>query len=136
MLSRALRSRTVVSRTLAPRMAPAVRGLADIATEAPPKEEVAEASSPNRLAVTLEVIVSKIFPAGFGWQASSVVAGDMGFEADSLNFALTTGAGDFTGVLVGHSTMSVLNAVVGRGGGLGSDLVGGLWLASAVRGGT
>ena len=137
MLSRALRSRTAVARTLTPRMAPAVRGLADSAEPAaPPKEEVAEAPGPNRMLVTLEVIVSKIFPAGFGWQASSVVAGDMGFEADSLNFALTTGAGDFTGVLVGHSTYSILNAMVGRGGGLGSDLVGGLWLASAVSGGS
>ena len=46
-----------------------------------------------------------------------------GFEADSLNFALTTGAGDFAGVLAGHTTMSILNAMVGRGGGLGSEIL-------------
>ena len=70
--------------------------------------------------------------AALGWQAASVVAGNQGFEADSLNFALTTGAGDFAGVLAGHSTFSILNAMVGRGGGLGGDLVAGLWLATAA----
>jgi len=82
--------------------------------------------------ITGEVLVSKIFPAGFGWQAASVVAGQQGFEADSLNFALTTGAGDFAGVLAGHSLLSILKAMVGKGGGLGNDLVAGLWLASAA----
>jgi len=108
-----------------------MRGLCTPAKE----EEAAPAPPPEpagRMMPTLEVIVSKIFPAGFGWQAASVVAGAQGFEADSLNFALTTGAGDFAGVLAGHSVFSVLNAVVGRGGGLGSDLVAGLWLATAA----
>lgn len=91
-----------------------------------------EAPAPGRFGPTFEVIVSKIFPAGFGWQAASVVAGNQGFEADSLNFALTTGAGDFAGVLAGHSTFSILNAMLGRGGGLGGDLVAGLWLATAA----
>ena len=95
-------------------------------------DEAAEAPSPARWGPTIEVIISKIFPAGFGWQAASVVAGNQGFEADSLNFALTTGAGDFAGVLAGHSTFSILNAMVGRGGGLGGDLVAGLWLATAA----
>merc|ERR1719460_28282 len=49
-----------------------------------------------------------------------------------MNFALTTGAGDFAGVLAGHSTFSVLNSMMGRGGGLGSDIVAGLWLATAA----
>jgi len=61
-------------------------------------------SSPlvDRFVVTAEVAVSKIFPAGFGWQASSVVAENAGIATDSLNFALTTGAGDAIGVLAGH----------------------------------
>jgi len=84
------------------------------------------------MAVTFEVLVSKIFPAGFGWQAASVVAGNQGYEADSLSFALTTGAGDFCGVLAGHSTLSILKAMAGKGGGLGGDLVAGLWLATAA----
>jgi hypothetical protein len=40
------------------------------------------------------VVVSKIFPAGFGWQASSAVAEGMGFESDQGGFFLITGAGD------------------------------------------
>merc|ERR1712151_184287 len=96
-------------------------------------DEPAPAPAPvPRMSATLEVIVSKIFPAGFGWQAASVVAGAQGFEADTLQFAVTTGAGDFAGVLAGHSIFSLLNAALGRGNGLGSDLVAGLWLASAA----
>lgn len=87
---------------------------------------------PMRTPPTIEVIISKIFPAGFGWQAASVVAGNQGFEADTLSFALTTGAGDFAGVLVGHSLFSFMNAALGRGGGLGGDLTAGLWLATAA----
>ena len=45
------------------------------------------ADAPNRWRVTAEVLVSKIFPAGFGWQAASVVAGNQGMEADTLGFA-------------------------------------------------
>lgn len=89
-------------------------------------------ATPFRFPPTIEVIVSKIFPAGFGWQAASVVAGAQGFEADTMAFALTTGAGDFAGVLAGHSLFSIANAGLGRGGGLGSDLVAGLWLATAA----
>jgi hypothetical protein len=56
-----------------------------------------------RFVTTAEVTVSKIFPAGFGWQTASIVAeSNFGFAADSLNFALTTGAGDGIGVLGGH----------------------------------
>jgi len=91
-----------------------------------------EPAPPGRFVPTLEVIVSKIFPAGFGWQAASVVAGNQGFEADTLNFALTTGAGDFAGVFAGHGVYSIFKAMIGKGGGLGSDLVAGLWLATAA----
>ena len=73
-----------------------------------------------------------VFPAGFGWQAASVVAGQNGFEADTLNFALTTGAGDFVGVFIGHGSYSIMNAALGRGGGIGSDLTAGLQLATAA----
>lgn len=56
-----------------------------------------------RFAITAEVTVSKIFPAGFGWQTASIVASNnFGFASDSLNFALTTGMGDAIGVLGGH----------------------------------
>jgi hypothetical protein len=46
----------------------------------------------DRFVVTAEVTVSKIFPAGFGWQTSSIIASEsFGFAPDSLNFALSTG---------------------------------------------
>jgi len=56
----------------------------------------------NRFIVTAEVTVSKIFPAGFGWQTSSIIAGDLGYAPESMSFALTTGLGDGLGVLGGH----------------------------------
>ena len=57
----------------------------------------------DRFTITGEVIVSKIFPAGFGWQSSSIVAEEyLGYSADSMSFALTTGLGDAIGVLLGH----------------------------------
>jgi len=57
----------------------------------------------DRFVVTAEVTVSKIFPAGFGWQTSSIIAeNNFGFAADTINFALTTGVGDGLGVLTGH----------------------------------
>ena len=47
--------------------------------------------------------MSKIFPAGFGWQTSSIIAeNNFGFAPDTLDFALTTGVGDGLGVLGGH----------------------------------
>lgn len=58
----------------------------------------------SRFAVTAEVTVSKIFPAGFGWQTASVIAeNNLGYAADSMAFALTTGFGDAVGVCLGHT---------------------------------
>lgn len=58
----------------------------------------------KRFVVTAEVSVSKIFPAGFGWQSSSIIAENhLGYAADSAAFALTTGLGDALGVLFGHT---------------------------------
>lgn len=63
----------------------------------------------HRLAITAEVTISKIFPAGFGWQGASVIAdSNFGFAADSAQFALTTGLGDGTGVFLGHTTYFAL----------------------------
>jgi hypothetical protein len=57
----------------------------------------------KRFLITGEVIVSKIFPAGFGWQSSSILAENhLGFTTDTVSFALTTGFGDAVGVLFGH----------------------------------
>eukprot|EP00527_Entomoneis_sp_CCMP2396_P000150 CAMPEP_0198154260 /NCGR_PEP_ID=MMETSP1443-20131203/67934_1 /TAXON_ID=186043 /ORGANISM="Entomoneis sp., Strain CCMP2396" /LENGTH=311 /DNA_ID=CAMNT_0043820903 /DNA_START=8 /DNA_END=943 /DNA_ORIENTATION=+ len=79
---------------------------ADAATAAsgvPAYEGTTKTSSlVDRFTVTAEVTVSKIFPAGFGWQTASIVADGWGYSADSLNFALTTGMGDGIGVIGGH----------------------------------
>jgi hypothetical protein len=108
--------------------APMVAGRRALST--PAAESPAESPAPSRFVTTCEVIVSKIFPAGFGWQAASVVAGNQGMEADTLSFALTTGAGDFAGVFAGHTSYSLAKYMVtGKGG---PDPVTGLWLASAA----
>jgi hypothetical protein len=86
----------------------------------------------NRFKTTLEVIVSKIFPAGFGWQAASVVAGGMGYQASSANFFLMTGAGDFAGVFAGHNVYSVTNRLVEGKSDVLADVPKGLWLGSAA----
>ena len=75
------------------------------AVDAPPVIKEAEKSSlAKRFVVTSEVTVSKIFPAGFGWQTSSIIAENhLGYAPDSAAFALTTGLGDAVGVLAGHT---------------------------------
>mmetsp|Transcript_4383 Transcript_4383/g.5371 ORF Transcript_4383/g.5371 Transcript_4383/m.5371 type:complete len:289 (-) Transcript_4383:139-1005(-) len=70
----------------------------------------------NRFVITGEVIVSKIFPAGFGWQSSSILAENyLGYAPDTTAFALTTGLGDAVGVLVGHcGYYAIKKAVTGN----------------------
>ncbi|KAL7534897.1 hypothetical protein ACHAXR_008911 [Thalassiosira sp. AJA248-18] len=71
------------------------------AREAP--QEEASTGMADRLKVTAEVTISKIFPAGFGWQSSSIVAEEyLGYAPDTVAFALTTGLGDAIGVMAGH----------------------------------
>jgi len=68
-----------------------------------PKEEEVSSGMAERFKVTAEVTISKIFPAGLGWQSSSIVAEEMlGYTPDSIAFALTTGFGDAVGVMLGH----------------------------------
>jgi hypothetical protein len=71
-----------------------------IKEQAQQEEATKTFSLQDRFIVTAEVTVSKIFPAGFGWQTASVVATTAGL--DSVNFALATGLGDAIGVLCGH----------------------------------
>jgi hypothetical protein len=56
----------------------------------------------HRFNIMTEVTVSKIFPAGFGWQSASIAASELGYASDSLGFACITGAGDGLGVFGGH----------------------------------
>jgi hypothetical protein len=66
-------------------------------------QEVETSPMLERFKVTAEVTVSKIFPAGFAWQSSSILAEELfGYAPDTVGFALTTGAGDALGVFAGH----------------------------------
>jgi hypothetical protein len=94
------------SMTLARRGVPQVNILRLMSSIVPSSE----VSSPtlDRFKVTAEVTVSKIFPAGFGWQSSSILARDfLGYAPDTLGFALTTGLGDGIGVFLGHCAYNV-----------------------------
>lgn len=52
-----------------------------------------------------QVAVSKLFPAGFGWQYSSGIAEEtFGLGANDVGFFVVTGLGDFCGVFAGHFT--------------------------------
>lgn len=87
--------------------APSLQYAAETPTYFPEeKEETASASSSgmmDRFKITAEVTVSKIFPAGFGWQSSSIFAEEyLGYSTDTMAFALTTGVGDAIGVMAGH----------------------------------
>lgn len=79
-----------------------------VAAVAPPitgttTKSKADSTLLDRFIVTAEVTVSKIFPAGFCWQLSSILANNhLGYASDSMNFALTTGVGDALGVFGGH----------------------------------
>jgi hypothetical protein len=66
----------------------------------------------DRMVLSAEVAVSKIFPAGFGWQTASTLAVDMGLEATDVGFFLMTGAGDMVGVTIGHTVYYALKSVV------------------------
>ncbi|KAL3815349.1 hypothetical protein ACHAXA_002133 [Cyclostephanos tholiformis] len=69
----------------------------------------------DRFRVTAEVTVSKIFPAGFGWQSSSILASNyMGCGPDTIGFALTTGLGDGVGVFAGHCLYNLVKRNVTR----------------------
>lgn len=57
----------------------------------------------RRVQVTAEVAVSKIFPAGFGWQTAASLAEGAGMNDANLDFALATGLGDGFAVFAGHT---------------------------------
>jgi len=88
----------------------------------------------HRFKITAEVVVSKIFPAGFAWQGSSILAENWGMSADSFNFALTTGIGEGLGVITGHTLfMAVKKAATGNADiDIGAELQTGILLGSAA----
>jgi len=86
----------------------------------------------KRFQVTAEVTVSKIFPAGFGWQAGSVVAADMGLTGTDAGFALMTGVGDFWGVFLGHSLFYSIKSLFSEDVQVTKEIHTGAFLASAA----
>eukprot|EP00465_Bigelowiella_longifila_P012199 CAMPEP_0185263724 /NCGR_PEP_ID=MMETSP1359-20130426/16056_1 /TAXON_ID=552665 /ORGANISM="Bigelowiella longifila, Strain CCMP242" /LENGTH=261 /DNA_ID=CAMNT_0027851461 /DNA_START=145 /DNA_END=930 /DNA_ORIENTATION=- len=83
---------------------------------------------PQRFQLTGEVIVSKIFWAGFGWQGSSIVADKLGYSAESIAFAGTTGVGEALAVMAGHS----LFYTVIKGSDASKEISTGLWLGTGT----
>jgi hypothetical protein len=109
--------------------------MADATVEGSGSQVAAPASiMVRRFLSTAEVTVSKIFPAGFGWQTASVVASNnFGFATDSLNFALSTGVGDALGVLGGHMAFyTAKKSLVDSEINLTSELHTGILLGSAA----
>lgn len=107
------------------------------AAEAPtaPTMEASEIKGvASRFIVTAEVTVSKIFPAGFGWQTSSIIAeNNLGFAPDTINFALTTGLGDAIGVIGGHCLYySAKKAIINKSINMESEFQTGVLLGSAA----
>jgi hypothetical protein len=79
--------------------ADATTGMVDT-TASPVTTATSESKLLARFTTTAEVTVSKIFPAGFGWQTGGIIANSMGMEG--MNFAFMTGLGDAIGVFAGH----------------------------------
>ena len=53
---------------------------------------------------TVEAIVSKLFPAGCGWQTASIVADNASYLPTTLPFFLSVGLGEGLAVGLGHIT--------------------------------
>jgi hypothetical protein len=66
---------------------------ASVTTEATQEEKSFGQTLAHRFTVTFEVAVSKLFPAGMGWQAFSTFASDMGLQANEMGFFAMTGTG-------------------------------------------
>ena len=100
------------------------------------QEASAPASSTNsimdRFKSTAEVTVSKIFPAGFGWQTASTIADGMGYQATDMGFFIATGAGDFAGVMLGHTLYYYAKSMIDPSVNTKTETVNGLWLGSAA----
>jgi len=86
----------------------------------------------TRFTSMTEVAVSKIFPAGFGWQAASAIASNAGASATSVPFFMMTGFGDLLGVLGGHVGYMALKKQAGFQVNMSKELDTGLWLGSAA----
>jgi len=100
------------------------------------EQKKAEAAAPSLAATRtkrmLEVTVSKIFPAGFGWQMASIYAGNAGLASTSVPFFLATGMGDCVGVFLGHTGFKAIQKAAGYEVNLKNETQTGLHLGSAA----
>ena len=77
-------------------------------------EESGDSQLIRRIKVTMAVAVSKIFPAGFGWQTAATLMDNSGVQGTDLAFFLGTGVGDGLGVFLGHQLyMTAQKAITG-----------------------
>lgn len=120
MLALSLSASAFVAPGLAPRLPSADFGmthgsrLANLQmVQAPLLDGLNCGSMNDRLATSVEVTASKIFPAGAGWQLASIVADSAGFAPTSLAFFAAVGLGDCTGVFLGHLAYQTLKKVTG-----------------------
>lgn len=86
----------------------------------------------SRLITMADVTVSKIFPAGFGWQMASVYAEGAGMTSDSMPFFVSTGLGDMFGVWIGHTAFSAIKKGFGVSINMANEVQTGLLLGSAA----
>ncbi|KAJ8605815.1 hypothetical protein CTAYLR_000569 [Chrysophaeum taylorii] len=85
-----------------------------------------------RMGSMAEVVVSKLFPAGAGWQASSILADQLGHAADTATFAAITGVGEGLTVFAGHTTYNLVKKIVKPEVSLASEVGVATWLGSAA----
>lgn len=88
----------------------------------------------RRLFVTMEVAISKIFPAGFGWQTAATLAEGAGLQATDMSFFLATGMGDGAMVALGHTTYMMLKKLYtgDEDINMSHQMQTGIWLGSAA----
>jgi hypothetical protein len=86
----------------------------------------------TRTLTTAEVTVSKIFPAGFGWQTASAVAATAGLEGTEVGFFVMTGAGDMLGVGLGHSLYYYAKSLLGYKVDMEKEVNNGIFLGTAA----
>jgi len=68
----------------------------------------------KRFKLTFEITISKLLPAGFGWQAAATVGSNLGLASTSGSFAVLTGVGDGLGVGFGHLIYKISQRAIVR----------------------
>jgi len=87
----------------------------------------------QRMGLTAEIAISKLFPGGFGWQLFSVGANHMGYGATDAALWLMTGVGDMLGVFFGHLIyMAVKKSILPSKKTMFDEFAVALWLGTAA----